>query len=288
MPAVISTVSYKEVGATASYIELGFSSSYLDIAVVAETTFPDRFLVEIVTPADAIAKSVSKVARDTASFTDATASSFTKASADTVTMTDDADIDFLLGKLLADVGSLSDSKVIALAKALVDLAVASDAKAISLSKALADSGLTLADLARVTPTKGLSDSVTMSETIVAVRLFVREFVETLVTSEAASLSLTKAPFSHSVSTGDSDTYSFSKPISESVVMIDNMDGDITYQVVKVVGELISTPTDQMVRSAGLAKSESVTTSTSGVAFMTDYADISYFAEDYVGVSSTFS
>lgn len=281
-------VNSSAVGAAATHVDLAFSASYIDIAVVAQATFPDRFLVEVFTPTDAVRKSVTKGTRDTLDPLDAAAKAVSKATSDTVVMEDDTDIDFLLGKILADVQSLSDAKVIAVAKALVDLAVASDARAISLSKSLADSGLTLADLARVTPSKGLSDSAVVTETLVAVRLFVRDFIEELVMVEAKSLAITKAPFNHFVGTSDTDTYSFSKPVSESVVMIDNMDGDIQYQVVKVIGELISSPTDVIVRSAGLAKSESVVTSTSGVAFMTDYADISYFAEDFVGVSSTFS
>lgn len=288
MPAVISSVSYVQVGATADHVELGFSASYIDIAVAAQATFPDRFLVEVFTPTDAVRKSVTKGALDTFNLADDTSNEVAKATSDTVVMEDDTDIEFLLGKILADVQSLSDAKVVAVAKALVDLAVASDAKAISLSRALADSGLTLADLATVDASKSLSDSAVVTETLIAVRLFVRDFIDELVMSEANSLAITKAPFNHSVGTSDTDTYSFSKPVSESVVMIDNMDGDIQYQVVKVIGELLSAPTDLLVRSTDTTKSESVAISTSGVAFMTDYADISYFAEDYVGVSSTFS
>lgn len=283
-----TVISTGGVSAAVSYISPAYATSYVDISVDAKLTFPDRFLVEVFTPADAVAKSVGKVTRDSYSLTDAGTRNLNKGARDAVVMQDSADITYLLGKILKDVQSLSDAKVIALAKALVDLAVASDAKSITLSKALADSGLTLGDIARVTPNKGLKDSVTMLETVSAVRLFAREFIETLLVSDAATKQITKPPFDQFVSTSDKDILSFNKPVSESVVMIDNMDGDITYQVVKVIGELISSPTDVMVRSAGLAKSESVTTSTSGVAFMTDYADISYFAEDFVGVSSNFS
>ena len=283
-----TVISTGGVSAAVSYIKPEYEASHINISVEAKLTFPDRFLVEVFTPSDAIAKSFGKSVGDSYSLQDASSRNLNKSARDTVVMEDDTDIEFFLGKILADVASLSDAKVIALAKALVDLAVASDARSITLSKALTDSGLTLEDLASVTSNKGIHDSVTMLDTVEAVRLFAREFIETLVISDVAGLHVTKPPFNHSVATSDADTISFAKPVSESVVMIDNMDGDITYQVVKVIGELISSPTDQMVRSAGLAKSESVSTSSSGVAFMTDYADISYFAEDYVGVSSTFS
>lgn len=285
--AVISSVSYKNVGASVSYKNLGFTASYTEISVFAEATFPDRFIVEVVTPSDRPYKSVTKGRSDLFSVSEDSYFSFGKTAADTVEMQDDTDIEFVLGKLLADTQSLSDAKIIALAKALVDLATASDAKAISLSKALAESGISLNDIQTLDSGKALADDVSLSDSVIAVRLFVREFLEELFATDAYGLEVTKAPFTEGVASSDSDTYSFSKPVSESIVMIDNMDGDITYQVVKVIGELISTPTDSLIRSLEMAKPDSVTLSTTGVAFMTDYADISYFAEDFVGVSSNF-
>jgi len=285
----VSASSLNAVIASVEHVELAFSQSYVDIAVFAEATFPDRLGVEVVTPADATAKSFGKsVSGDAIALADQSTRGVTKASADSVVMQDDADIDFVLGKILADVQSLSVAKVIALAKALIDIATASDAKALLLSKALQDSGITFTDLQNLSFVKTAADSISLTDNVEAVRLFIRTFAETLVSSDVYQATITKAPFSESVGPSDTDTLAFSKPASETVNMIDNMDGNIEYAFIKLIGELISTPTDQAVSSVALAKTEAVTAGSSGVAFMTDYADISYFAEDYVGVSSTFN
>lgn len=287
-----ATVSYTEqtkVRAVASYVDARFMASYKDIIVFAEATFPDRLLVEVFTPADEVSKSLTKARSDqTNGFTEHVTRGIGKVSADSVVMEDDTDIEFVLGKILKDIPLLSDAKIVLLAKALVDMASASDASARHLTKVFNDSNISFSDVQTVAAGKNLSDSATITESIYAVRLFVREFVESLFASEAFASSFTKAPFELTVATNDSDTYSLSKLQNESVVMIDNMDGDIQYQVVKVIGELISTSNDQLIVSVAAGRSDSISTSSSGVAFTTNYADISYFAADYVGVSSTFS
>lgn len=212
--AVISSVSVSEAHAVASHKEPVAKVSYLDISVFAEATFPDRLIVEVVTPADQVVKEFTKTRRDRIN--------------------------------------------------------------------------SLAERVRKGFSKAASEVVLTSDHLTAVRTFVRYFSESIDSSESHTYAFTKAPFNFTVAASDLDTYVLDKNTSDVVSIIDNMDGNIQFHDFKVVGDVISTPGDQQVTSVSMAKSESVSASSSGIAFTTDYADISYFAADYVGVSSNFS
>lgn len=78
-----------------------------------------------------------------------------------------------------------------------------------------------------------------------------------------------------------------KPLpGESLYAIDNMDGDIQYQVVKVVGELQLVADAQVIENSA-QKSDNISTSDAGYILFQDYVSPGYFAEDYVGAAQTF-
>jgi uncharacterized protein YuzB (UPF0349 family) len=62
---------------------------------------------------------------------------------------------------------------------------------------------------------------------------------------------------------------------------------ITYQTVKYVNNLAFV-SDAKVLSNSLAKTDTVSLVSYGILSSQNYCDMSYFAEDYVGLSRTFS
>jgi hypothetical protein len=78
-----------------------------------------------------------------------------------------------------------------------------------------------------------------------------------------------------------------KRFSDTVGMVDNMDTDIQYLLIKTMSELVSI-SDTSIISFGSAKADSVTANSAGLLVSQNYCDITYFLEDYVGTSRTFT
>jgi hypothetical protein len=70
-------------------------------------------------------------------------------------------------------------------------------------------------------------------------------------------------------------------------MVDNMDGNIEYLLFKVTNDSISSIDVQTVDFQP-NKADNVSTSSSGILSLQDYCDITYFLEDYVGISRSFT
>jgi hypothetical protein len=132
--------------------------------------------------------------------------------------------------------------------------------------------------------KGLSESPTLVDNIVTTLIFIRNLSETITLLDDFARSILPDD-----AIGSVDTYvsSFDKAVSESITMLDNMDGDIEFQLVKTTSESV-TPNDSQILDVLVVKSENTTLASSGFLAMQDYSDITYFAEDYVGVARTFT
>lgn len=77
-----------------------------------------------------------------------------------------------------------------------------------------------------------------------------------------------------------------KTTSDSLVMTDDMDGNIQYQIVKATNESQSVADDKIIDIL-TPKSDNISTSSSGMLAIQGYCDITYFAADYVGTAQTF-
>ena len=66
-----------------------------------------------------------------------------------------------------------------------------------------------------------------------------------------------------------------------------MDGNIEYLLIKVLSEMLAVSDTQTVVFAA-NKSDNAVLSSSGSLLMQDYCDITYFLEDYVGQTRTFT
>lgn len=278
----------QEVKFEVSYLQPTFTVSYIDVQVSAAVTFPDVLTVDVVTPADLVALTTTKALADTYSgFQDSTIRSFVKGNFDSVTMTDDIDIDFFLQKFLTDTQGVTDSDAYQLLKALFESLTPADAKQLSFVKELADIVNTPVDSVAYTIEKAIADSVTLTDVAQAFKLYIRDFSDSFSTPDAYFLDIQPGQEQDSAAVSDTETLSVDKNLSETLNLLDNMDGDIEYVFIKLVSELLVASDAQAVDFAS-NKSDNAVLSSSGVLSMQDYCDITYFLEDYVGVSRTFT
>lgn len=218
---------------------------------------------------------------------DITSLAFDKALSDYAVMEDDVDIDYWLEKLLGDSQSIADALAYSFTKSLtIDEVIEIDAVSLYTSKALEDSFGPPVDTVALDFTKALADVVTMSDAANAYKLFIRVFEDDLTVPDTDFWEFVSGVTEETAAASDVYAHVLTKNLFESTVLIDNMDGDIQYAFVKLIGELL-TSSDTKVIDFAANKSDNVASSDSGVLSMQDYCDITYFLEDYVGISRTF-
>ena len=247
-----------------------------------------KALTDSAVPLDALAKATQKALADVyTGFLDQTTISFNKAAADSVVMFDDTDIDYWIEKNLTDLQALADAQALDFSKYLADAYSINDLANLDVVKALADNIDTPAEFVVRAFEKSLSDSVTLTDAATAFKLYIRDFAETLTSPDASFFDfLPKDPLDGATTT-DQSTVEAGKGLSESLNLLDNMDGDIEYVFIKLISELLVMSDAQAVDFAS-NKSDNTVLSSSGILSMQDYCDITYFLEDYVGTSRTFT
>ena len=168
----------------------------------------------------------------------------------------------------------------------VEIITPTDSVAIETIKGFADSfGISEQDLTKIVQ-KVFVEAVTPTDIVNVLLIFQRTFTDTFAALDAVTLGVTKQ-FEDLVSNVDLLSFSTNKGLNDVVGMLDNMDTDIQYEIIKTISELIYTADAHIIQSI-LAKADVVTVSSSGSLFMQDYCDITYFLEDYVGSSRTFT
>jgi hypothetical protein len=165
----------------------------------------------------------------------------------------------------ADSAVTSDLTTFGVDKALSDDYGFADAATLSTAKPLVDS-LAQADLAALNPNKGISDSYGFTDTI----------------SPQAAKGL-----SDQFSGIDALAFAVSLAKADSLLTIDDMDGDLTYAFVKLRSEVLATSDTQVVDTSS-EKTDNLLADDAGSLVAQNYCDITYFAEDYVGESRTFT
>jgi hypothetical protein len=174
---------------------------------------------------------------------------------------------FNLGKRSVDVFYVPDSISRDTSKALFDSFTHTDLAAKDAGKSLVDS-FPLSDFAVRNTLKGLSDSFSSSETLS--RVVDMGMFDSFVLSDHSSLNIGRV-------------------INDGVAMNDSADlaDNITYQAVKYINNLVFVA-DTSTRAWDTNKADSVSLVSSGILSSQNYCDLSYFAEDYVGLSRRFS
>ncbi len=277
----------KAVVAAVSYVEPEFHASWLEVQVLAEVTLPDVLSVDVVTPTDLTTLAVSKSLQDiTAGFADVVTRATAKAAADSVVMFDDTDIDYWIDKQLSDLQTIADATAIITGKPLAESVTPADLAALDSTKALSDAIGASTDAVANVIYKSLADSISFTDAAQAFKLYIRAFSESLAVPDSNAVQAAH-PRADVATTSDASLLGVSKGLSEGLNLIDNMDGDIEYAFIKVIGELLVSSDTQVVDLSTL-KSDNILTSSNGVLVQQDYCDITYFATDYVGTSRTFT
>jgi hypothetical protein len=250
----IDVIRSKIVIADLSYIKPVFRANYLQIKVIAEVTMPDVLNVDIVTPVDLVSLSTTK------SFSDIT-NGFT-----------DRLVGIVFGKGLADTPVLSDLAVIGDIQPHIDNT---------------DTAAPADVITGFVFQKYLADTFAMLDAATAVRLYERSFADNFTLPDVPYKSFTPDGKIDSATTSDVSYRGVDKALSDAFGMIDNMDGDIEYLFFKVTSDSISS-LDAQIIDFNPQKADNIATDDSGVLSMQDYCDITYFLEDYVGISRTFT
>ena len=195
----------------------------------------------------------------------------TKALADSFTMEDSIEISRQIAKALADTtDGFVDLAYLATTKAIEDTTDGFvDLASLATAKAVEDTQIVTETL-NTAVVKALADSFTMEDSIQISRLIEK-------TLEDATDGFVDQITSKATNKGLSDNFN----------LIDNMDGDIEYNIVKLVGELLITSDDQIIAFTQQL-SDNAVASSNGTLVMQDYCDITYFLTDYVGASRTFT
>lgn len=246
-----------------------------------------KLLKDTATPVDAKVIAFGKTFTEVyTGFTDKTTVAAHKGLSDSMTMEDDVDIDYWLEKLLADTQNVVDTYSFAFTKApILDLASVSDLTTLEPIKNLADQIDTPVEVVTFAFTKALADSITMEDAAAAFKVYIREYADSFSVPDTTALE-EDLPKDETASATDIYAHVVEKGLTEETILIDNMDGDIQYAFIKVIGELLTSSDSKAIDFAS-NKSDNVVSSDGGVLAMQDYCDITYFAEDYVGISRTF-
>ena len=298
-----------------SYIEASFQASWTDVSVFAEVTFPDVLSVDVVTPTDLVAKSTTKLTVDGFNAnTDNLVQLFQKTLADIITVTEGPEFTYTYGaresdtQAIADAFKYSKNKILnpetlylidnmdgdiefAMVKVIGELQLLQEKLVNSLGKNLADS---------VEPTDVFSklliairvfnDSLTSLDTI-ETKGFSKFLADQQSNTDAIALVHTKPFADSSPALEDSNwhfylaalgsAYDYTLPYPEPAYFAQNYVGG-------VVGETLST-SDVFLseRIYGRFPVDAVNLGDSGALGIQDYASITYFAADYVGVGRTF-
>lgn len=185
------------------------------------------------------------------------------------------------GKVLADLVDPATEEVsFGVSKGISDLQGLADAVSKGFETPQADS-FSMADSSRLGIGKGLDDEVPTLEEIIFDIGF--NLADSQPAADHAQVDTTKG-FAESVLLGDFIYSFFSTQKSESVSASDEASVQVAYS--RQVDET-EYAIDEFLLVFGKNPSETMTAADSGFLRMTDYADITYFAEDYVGSSLYF-
>lgn len=169
-----------------------------------------------------------------------------------------------------------------------ELVTVSDAVSLTPGKTLSSPGVNLTDTLTHLTAKGLSDSISFSEFFVATLVFLRDFTDSVDALEVHSLELSR-PLADSFALTDVARPEISKHLSNGVAMDDSFDlGDGAVHVFTKNVTNVVFAQDADIKAYNKALVDMVEAADAGSLVSQSYCDITYFAEDYVGESRTFS
>jgi hypothetical protein len=265
-----------------------FSKSLADIQNLEEVLAKDfdKSLTDVYTGfVDTTALDFDKSLADIyTGFVDTTALGFGKALSDTQSIEESLVKDF--SKSLVDIQNIVEALAKNTDKSLADNAAAQDVYASTLDKLLQDTTTPLSQTS-LSINKVFSDTIEFADEIAVIKFIVRDFTDTL---DALDQYVVDIQPSKQDTAGviDEESLAFAAAKADMLIMLDNMDGDLTYAIVKSLTTEILAVSEKTVIASALQKADNAVLGSAGSLLSQDYVEPGYFAEDYVGTSRTFS
>jgi len=160
-----------------------------------------------------------------------------------------------------------------------------DSKSFTLSRPLSSS-FSNTDFVTTALTKNNFESIPVLDA--SARIMLKHLSDNFGHTDVTTRSVSKA-LAHSAVTSDFSSKVIGRVINDGFAMNDSADlaDGITYQTVKYVNNLAFV-SDARALSFSLGKTDTISLVSAGLLTSQSYCDLSYFAEDYVGESRTFS
>lgn len=262
-----------------SYILMA-TAAYLDTSGRFQY-FPDEVFVT-----DASFRTVGKTLTETFASTDyITSKSFGLAKQDIISTPD-----FIIRTLefirrFTDTTTPVEALSYTFSRPLADTFATTELKSFTLARPLFSS-FSNTDFVTTALTKNNSESIPMLDA--STRSVNKGLTDTFSHTDSTTRSVAKV-LAHAVATSDAYNKVIGRVINDGFAMNDSADlaDGITYQSVKYITNLAFV-TDSSTRAWSANKTDSVNLGSSGSLTSQSYCDLSYFAEDYVGQSRTFS
>lgn len=167
-----------------------------------------------------------------------------------------------------------------------EMTVVADSAALLVGKRVDDALDGFTDTQTIDFGKGSSDSVSVTDTITPVLVFIRDFSDSFTLSDAATRLVSPA-YVETVITSETLAFSHSKAFADGFAMNDLADaGGPVWSFSDTTANII-TMSDSSLLSNDKGVADSASASDSGVLYSQGYCDLTYFAQDYVGESRTF-
>lgn len=290
--AVVAQVTYVDPGYVVVYdavaevhvVEVGYLAEYQNLTIkAASVIFPTRFVADVVNPLDGTVLSTTKVLDDTPVLQEFVGLDVDKPLTDSFSMIDQVDIAYDIGKVLADTYTTLDAATVTAGKGVADSVFMVDNMDGDIEFALIK---TISELQFVTDSliaivgKQITDTFTGIDT--ASITLGKNFTEVVTESDSSVISFGKNP-TDSTTLQDALVRVFGKSFADSFTGIDTT----AYAFAKVLLD-VSTISDQSTIASSLQKADNAVLDDAGLLVMQDYCDITYFLEDYVGQSRTFT
>lgn len=265
--------------ANLNYILLA-SAAYLDTSGRFQY-FPEEIFV-----ADASFRSTQKALTDTFGSTDYIASIDTElAYTDSVSLPDYIIRTLEYIRNFTDTTTTVDALSYTFARPLANSFGLADSKSFAFSRPVSSSfGST--DFATTHLTKGNFETLSVPDTS---RWIVQKGLLDSFSHTDSNVKSVAKGLANSVATSETFRKTIGRVITDGFAMNDTADlvDGVTYQTVKYITNIVFT-SDTSTRAWNANKADSVSLTSSGSLTSQNYCDLSYFAEDYVGESRTFS
>lgn len=257
----------------------------LNSAAEVDTSGRYRLVPETLVTIDGTRLAVGTTKRDAFAVSDSSTFFFAKGLKETLSFVEVVTRTLMYIRTFNDSFSLADATSFVLSQLLAESVAPTDAATRASTKLLRDAP-TLAELVRKTSTKPFADTVGTVDT--QARTTSKRSVDSLALADIALRSVQKLT-ADSVAASDAATRTVSRLLKDGFALNDLADVGDGLSVSFAAGiSNVAFASDASRIAMTMPRADSVGTTESGSLVSQSYCDITYFADDYVGASRTFS